>query len=54
MPMVWVEDAYVDLFVHPAIHAEGLDFGDVGAELPVDGCTSHTEKNAQLEDQRQC
>ena len=38
--------SYIDLFVCPAIHAERFDLGDVGAELPVDGSTSHAEENA--------
>lgn len=42
------EQAYVDLFVCPAVHTERLDFGNMGAELPVDGRTSHAEEYAQL------
>lgn len=44
------DGAYVDLFVGPTIHTEGLDFGNMCAELPVDGRTSHAEKHAQLKD----
>src|SRR5437868_2577054 len=40
--------AYLDLLVGPAVHAQRLDLGDVGAQLAVDGGAPHAEEDAQL------
>ena len=40
--------AHLDLIAAPAVHAQRLDFGDVGAELAVQSGASHAEEDAQL------
>jgi hypothetical protein len=40
--------AHLDLIAAPAVHAQRLDFGDVGAELAVQSGASHAEEYAQL------
>lgn len=40
---------YIDLLVGPAVHAQRLHLGHVGAQLAVDGGASHAQENAQLQ-----
>lgn len=37
----------IDVRIVPLIHAQGLDLGDVGAQLAMDGGASHAQKDAQ-------
>lgn len=39
---------YLDLFVRPAVHTQGLHLGYVGAQFSVDRRASHTQKDTQL------
>lgn len=43
-----VDTTHFDLLRRPAIHAQGLHFGDVRAHLPVQCTASHAEKDSQL------
>jgi hypothetical protein len=40
--------AHLDLLVGPAVHAQRLDLGYVGAQLAVDRSAPHAEEDAQL------
>lgn len=40
--------SHVDLLVGPAVHAQGLDLGNVRAQLSMDRSTSHAEEDTQL------
>lgn len=39
---------YLDLFVRPTVHTQGLHLGYVGAQLSVDRRASHAKKDTQL------
>ena len=40
--------SYINLGVVPLVHAQRLDFGDVRAQLAMQGCASHAQEDAQL------
>ena len=40
--------SYLNLVRRPRVHAEGLDFGDMCAQFPVQRGTSHAQEHAQL------
>lgn len=42
------ETTYFYLFGGPEVHADGLDLGDVCADIAVDSRTASTKKNPQL------
>lgn len=44
----WYEIPYLDLVAAPTVHTQGLDLGDMGAELAVQRSTSYAEEYTQL------
>lgn len=40
--------AHINLHIVPLVHAQGFDFGDVGAQFPVQRSASHAQKDAKL------
>lgn len=40
---------YIDLLVGPAVHAQRLHLGHVGAQFAVDGGASHAQEDTQLQ-----
>lgn len=47
--MLGSDCSYIDLRIVPLVHAQGLDLGDVCAELAVQGRASHAQEDAQLQ-----
>lgn len=48
-PLEWLVDVqYFDLLQCPCIHAQTLDFGDVGAQFAMQCSATHAKKDAQL------